>query len=84
MIPRCPTLPLSTCFISLLLRNFWRFLTASIAWLRVGFAQEEDTYLYVSDGAVGSCPCMRLYSTMEYILVVLRSPAVRDPTCLKY
>lgn len=41
-----------------------------------GLHKKDDTYLYVSEGAVGWGPRMRLLSTTEYTLIVLRSPEV--------
>lgn len=50
-----------------------------LAWLNQagyvsGLHKKKDTYLYVSEGAVGWGPRMRLLSTTEYTLVILRSP----------
>ncbi|CAM9422637.1 unnamed protein product, partial [Laminaria digitata] len=39
-----------------------------------GLHKKDETFLYVSEGAVGWGPRMRLLSTTEYTLVVLRSP----------
>ena len=41
-----------------------------------GLHKKDDTYLYVTEGAVGWGPRMRLLSTTEYTLIVLRSPEV--------
>ncbi|CAN0556858.1 unnamed protein product [Ectocarpus sp. 8 AP-2014] len=41
-----------------------------------GLHKKRDTFLYVSEGAVGWGPRMRLLSTTEYTLVILRSPEV--------
>lgn len=38
--------------------------------------KKDETFLYVSEGAVGWGPRMRLLSTTEYTVVVLRSPEV--------
>eukprot|EP00752_Nemacystus_decipiens_P009654 g8625.t1 len=49
-----------------------------LAYLNQGYVsglhKKDDTYLYVSEGAVGWGPRMRLLSTTEYTLIVLRSP----------
>eukprot|EP00903_Cladosiphon_okamuranus_P012915 g12058.t1 len=49
-----------------------------LAYLNQGYVsglhKKDDTYLYVSEGAVGWGPRMRLLSTTEYTLVVLRTP----------
>ncbi|CAM9255938.1 unnamed protein product [Ectocarpus sp. 12 AP-2014] len=49
-----------------------------LAYLNQGYVsglhKKRDTFLYVSEGAVGWGPRMRLLSTTEYTLVILRSP----------
>ncbi|CAM9681921.1 unnamed protein product [Scytosiphon promiscuus] len=51
-----------------------------LAYLNQGYVsglhKKDDTFIYVSEGAVGWGPRMRLLSTTEYTLVVLRSPAI--------
>eukprot|EP00904_Undaria_pinnatifida_P002839 jgi/Undpi1/12556/HiC_scaffold_6.g02225.m1 len=39
-----------------------------------GLHKKDGTFIYVSEGAVGWGPRMRLLSTTEYTLIVLRSP----------
>lgn len=41
-----------------------------------GLHKRDGTFLYVSEGAVGWGPRMRLLSTTEYTHIILRSPEV--------